>query len=197
MLYNKSKRIKRTFKQFIERLKLFDQTQVANFIEQQPRPKKILWRRVPDNLNRATMGEFNSLSMVKNEMDMLADTTIELLHIPRWQQPIWRFLVVRIDYKKACGWINFITNEAKRINKLWESIKVEPEDDDVKAGVRQLNFGLFGMIDAYARRMGITNHDDVLKVGWITIWQCSKIDNEMIKFERRRRKVQQDKYKKK
>lgn len=197
MLYNKSKRIKRTFKQFIERLKLFDQTQVAKFIEQQPRPKKILWKDVPENLNRATMGEINAISLVKDELKMLTETTIDILHIPKWQQPIWRYLVVRINYDKACGWINFITKESKRINKLWESIKVTPEEDDIKAGVGQLNFGLFGMIDAFAKRMGITNHDDVLKVGWITIWQCSKIDNEMIKFERRRRKVQQDKYKKK
>jgi hypothetical protein len=59
----------------------------------------------------------------------------------------------------------------------------------MRAGIDRLNFGVFGLIDWYARRMGITDHDEVLKVPVLRVYQCLKMDKEQQEYENRLAKV--------
>lgn len=95
------------------------------------------------------------------------------------------------------GVINFVRSELDRINKLFASIKVAHSPEEIAAGVENLNFGTFGVIDWYAKRMGITNQDEVYSVAWIRIYTCMKNDNEKAEYEQRLNKQYVEKAKRK
>ena len=60
---------------------------------------------------------------------------------------------------------------------------------DKQAGVEQLNFGFFSIIDAYAQRQHISDQDEVLKVQWMKVWQSLLKDAETYKYQRRKDKL--------
>ena len=68
-------------------------------------------------------------------------------------------------------------------------------DDEIAAGVNDLDSGPFGLVDWYARRMGYKDHDEVLRVPWLRVWQTMKIDADRDDYERRLRDVINAKYK--
>ena len=57
--------------------------------------------------------------------------------------------------------------------------------EEVAAGVHDLDFGSFGVLDWYAKRMGIANQNDVRDIAWVRIYQCMKNDHEQQLYERR------------
>ena len=61
----------------------------------------------------------------------------------------------------------------------------KPTAKEKQAGVEKLQFGLFGILDWYAKRMGITDHDDVLTVPWLRIYKCMDMDNKVEQYQRR------------
>lgn len=79
--------------------------------------------------------------------------------------------------------------ELERIAKLFNAIEYKPSPDEVKAGIKNINHGAFGMIDWYAKRMGIKDHDEVAELSWVRIYECLKIDFDNNMFEKRYRKV--------
>lgn len=80
-------------------------------------------------------------------------------------------------------------DELERITKLFKAIEYKPTADEIKAGINTISHGFFGTVDWYARRMGITNHDEVVELKWTRIYECLKIDFYNNKFERNYRKV--------
>lgn len=80
-------------------------------------------------------------------------------------------------------------DELERITNLFKTIEYKPTADEVKAGINTISHGFFGTVDWYARRMGITNHDEVVELKWTRIYQCLNIDYHNNKFERNYRKV--------
>jgi len=44
--------------------------------------------------------------------------------------------------------------------------------------VDKLSFGLFGLVDYYATRMGITDHEQVESVPWVRVYKCLDMDAE-------------------
>lgn len=87
------------------------------------------------------------------------------------------------------GTVNMIQREMERIGKLFQSLNGEKTSEEVSAGVDRLNFGAFGIVDWYAKRMGIIDHEDVFATPWARIFQCLKIDHENNEFEKRYRKI--------
>lgn len=94
---------------------------------------------------------------------------------------------------KILGVVSMVTRELQRINKLFDTLGGSLSSEAIQAGAKNLNFGIFGIIDAYALRMGITNHDEAFNTPWARVFQCLKIDNEKAKFEDRLRKIYQNK----
>lgn len=93
------------------------------------------------------------------------------------------------------GFVNFCRAELERINKLFEAVAPTHTSEEIAAGIEDLNFGTFGVIDWYARRMGITNQDEVYSVAWVRIYTCMKNDNEQSEYEKRLNKQYLNKYK--
>ena len=50
------------------------------------------------------------------------------------------------------------------------------------------------MIDWYALRMGITDHEEVMRVPWMRVYQCLSMDNQKQEFEKRLSEVYNDEH---
>lgn len=88
--------------------------------------------------------------------------------------------------------VGWVSGEVERINKIFESTNTKPTAREKKAGIEQLNFGLFGMLDWYAKRMGIQDHDQVLSTPWLRIYKCIDMDNKRNQYERRYQEIMND-----
>lgn len=99
--------------------------------------------------------------------------------------------------KDVLGIVNMIQAEMERIGKLFSGLKSEKTSEELSAGIDRLNFGTFGIVDWYAKRMGIIDHEEVMNTPWARIYQCMKIDFENNEFEKRYRRVIERRYKKK
>ena len=91
-----------------------------------------------------------------------------------------------MEVVRFVGWV---VSEVERINKLFDKIQAKPTAKEQRAGVERLDFGLFGMIDWYARRMGIQNHDEVFQVPWARIYKCMDMDAKTRDYERRLQEI--------
>lgn len=164
----------RTYKT-LRRLGLITQ-ESEDRLQEAPRPDRLCGKAIPQDLNDLTMGQLADIMSLKK------DDEIEAVHI-----------VTGIDTKlldkepalKVIGLVNFIQSELQRISELFKQLKPHYTKEERQAGVEDLDFGIFGTIDWYAQRMGITNHDEVLRVPWLHIWQCSLIDKERHEYQQR------------
>jgi hypothetical protein len=86
---------------------------------------------------------------------------------------------------EVVAFLSWIGRQVKRINRLFEQVQTKPTAKEKQAGVDNLQFGLFGILDWYAKRMGITNHDEVLAVPWLRIYKCMEMDNKVEQYQRR------------
>lgn len=149
-------------------------------LKEAPRPEKICGRVVPQDLNALTMDQLTDL------MDVKPGAEINAVRV-----------ILGIDPKdldkepavRVVGLVNFIQSELERITELFKQLKPHYTSQERQAGVEDLSFGIFGTIDWYARRMGFTDHDEVLKVQWIKIYECARIDKENFEYERRYRDI--------
>ena len=149
-------------------------------LNEAPRPAKLCGKAIPESLNDLTMGQLTDI------MSLEKGKEIEAVRI-----------IADIDTKAldrepavaVVGLINFIQSELHRIADLFKQLKPHYTKEERQAGVEDLDFGIFGTIDWYAQRMGITNHDDVLRVPWLHIWQCSLIDKERHEYQERYQKA--------
>ena len=144
-----------------------------------PRPAMAAGRPVPENLNTITYGQLDDLSRVSQEADPAVAVFRILLGI---ENPVEVYGMPAVD---VFGFLNFVRGEVERINKLFDSIAPTRSSEEIAAGVDKLKFGTFGVIDWYARRMGITNQDEVYSVAWVRIYTCMKNDNEQREYEKR------------
>ena len=86
--------------------------------------------------------------------------------------------VENVSAEEFFGFGYWILAELERISKLFERIKSIPTDEELQAGIESLNFGFFGTLDWYCKRMGITDHSDAEKVPWIRLYKCMEIDSK-------------------
>ena len=153
------------------------QKEDAEILSRQPRPDILCGESVPKNLNGLSYGQLDDLRNVNPEDDVACQLARVIFEksLDLYDE----------DVNKVFGFINFCTNELKRINKLFESIQPKHTSEEIAAGVENLNFGSFGVLDWYAKRMGIINQNDVRSVAWVRIFTCMKNDHMQQEFERR------------
>ncbi len=161
-------------------------------IRQIPCPKRIAWHRAPKDLNGITLAQLIALWSIPDERSILSDSLAAVFGYHerprRCARKEWRMRrrARRVRIGKAAGWCNFIQAELLRIKEMWSRCDIPIDALDRQAGADRLNFGFFSIIDAYAQRQGIIDHDDVLKVKWIKVWQSLLKDAETYQFKKRR-----------
>ncbi|EGK04673.1 hypothetical protein [Dysgonomonas mossii] len=97
--------------------------------------------------------------------------------------------IISLSAFDCLGFALYAKNEISRITNLFKDIEYKPTAEEERAGIKKLSHGFFGTIDWYARRMGISNHDEVVELNWMRIYQCLKIDSDNNIFEKRYRQI--------
>lgn len=149
-------------------------------LKKAPCPATLCGKPVPKNLNELTMDQLTDL------MSINADTELDTFRVILGIDPRQLAKQPAVD---VVGTANFFQKELEKITDLFDQLKPHYSKEEREAGIEQLNHGIFGTIDWYARRMGISDHDEVLKVQWIKVWQCAKIDKENNEYDKRYREV--------
>ena len=144
----------------------------------QPCPSFLCGVEVPKNLNALSYGTLDDLRSATATEDPISECVRILLGVGSVE-------LMGADVNDVFGFLSFVKEELERINKLFRDIKQTYSKEEEAAGIRDLDFGSFGVLDWYARRMGITNQNDVRNVAWVRIYQCMKNDNMQSEFERR------------
>lgn len=180
---------KHTLRELFALMPVINQEKFTASLENVRRPKKLCGKDTPENLNGLSYGKFCALSYASRKPE---ETIFEICRI---LLDIDKAKLMQAPADDVFGFIRFVGDEVKRINKLFTDISIEPTQEQIQAGANNLNFGAFGTLDWYARRMGITNHDEVMALPWERIYQCMKIDNDTQMYERRLNKVFEQKAK--
>ena len=154
------------------------------------RPQRVGRHLTPENLNELTIGQLIDLSSAGEGMSLFYNICGVILGMSEAETNKAR----AVDVVRFVGWV---TGEVQKINKLFESASGQPTEVERRAGIEQLQFGLFGMLDYYALRMGIKDHDEVLGVKWMRVYKCIDIDNKKNLFQRRLQEVMTNEYRRK
>ena len=150
-----------------------------------PPPKKFCKKDVPDTLQMVTFGVLTQLQQAAQDNDYLK-TCCKLVSVLTGVDE--KIVASRKAYD-VLGIVNMVQSEMERIGKLFQSLNTDKTSDEQAAGIERLNFGAFGIVDWYAQRMGIVDHEEVFNTPWARIFQCMKIDHEQGEFEKRYRKI--------
>ena len=153
-----------------------------NKLELKGRPSSILKKTVPPDLDYLTFGELGKIQSIKTVEDMLFVPIKIILDIDKEK-------VLNCKAFDVIRFMLFVKKELERIGKLFSEIKYKPSAEEIQAGINQIDNGIFGIMDWYARRMGIINHEYIENISWLIIYKCMAIDNTNAKFEKKLREI--------
>ena len=145
-------------------------------LKSRPKPLKIAGKKVPENIDLIQWAQFTELSTAEPN-DVFAPFRI-ILNLKEKD-------LINSKIFDIFGFLIFIKNEIERYAALFEKIKHKPTPEEIQAGIDKLNFGLFGTLDWYARRMGFTDHADAEKTPIVRIYKCLEIDSKTANFQKR------------
>lgn len=178
-----------SFKDWLAVALMSEQTAMLG-METMTRPEEVGGVSTPENLESMTIGQMLDLSRLTDGRQMFYKVCEILLGLDVKQTANAR----AVDVVRFVGWV---LGRVKEINGLFEKTKGNPSPEEVRAGVLRLHFGVFGMIDWYAQRMGITDHEAVMSVPWIRIYRCLDMDNKTNEYQKRLAKIREDEYRRK
>lgn len=163
-----------------------EKDKLMKYVGELDKPLAVCGVPVPESLNDITFGKLSELMNINDANDLIMVTCRVLLGLDAET-------IMRADAFDVMGFVMFVSREVERIGKLFASTNVEPSPEEVRAGIRELNFGMFGLVDYFAKRMGITDHEQVMSFPWVRIYKCLEIDSKNTAYERRLRKVYAEK----
>lgn len=149
------------------------------------RPEYVGDKPTPKSLGGLTIGQLIDLSKLTDSSESIYTITETILGLKRADIDRAR----AVDVVRFVGWVS---SEVEKINKLFETTEKDIKTTDIekRAGIETLRFGLFGMLDWYAVRMGISDHDAVLQTPWLRIYKCMDMDNKRRAYEMRLQHIQ-------
>ena len=185
MFWRRNKKSKQRGYTYYEFMTLFPycteerKRELLAILETEPCPMFINGKEVPKNLNGVSYGLLDDLhSDAEMGQDPIRTCLKTLMGFSDRE-------IMDLPIETVYGFHNFVTSELERINNLFSEIKVNYSSEEISAGVYDLNFGSFGVLDWYAKRMGMTNQNDVRDVAWVRIYTCMLQDTERNNYERR------------
>lgn len=146
------------------------------------KPSHVKGRSVPETLQELTIGDIFALQSIKTEREAILIPCKVILDM---DEPD----VMKAKASEVFGFIKWVADEMGKINKLFERTRIPPTAEEKQAGVENLNFGAFGVLDWYAQRMGFLDHEAVEHVPWIRVYKCLEMDAQRTLYERRLRDV--------
>jgi hypothetical protein len=142
------------------------------------KPPSIAGKKTPDDLNDLLFGQLAKLQTIKNISDFLLSPAEIIIGLKRNRlMDCLAFDVI--------GFMLFVRNEIVRIGKLFDAIRYRPGSEELQAGIDKIDGGLFGVMDWYARRMGMKTHEEAENTKWIFIYNCLKIDSDNARYQKK------------
>lgn len=169
-----------TVKEFMTLGKL--RPDISTRLEILKKPYSVCKVKTPATLNDLSIGDLMQLQSITTDSDFIFTPGMVVLNLTERK-------LLNADSEEVLGFSYWVAKEMKRINKLFASTSVPPTPEERQAGADSLNFGMFGLLDYYAQRMGITDHEEVERVPWIRVYKCLDMDAERTRFERRLRTI--------
>lgn len=155
---------------------------VRGEIEALPKPRFIDNKKVPDDLNDITFGQFIRLQSICEPMELIFIPCRELFNMTDQE-------ILKCKASDILGFSIWVVKEIAKIGKMFASTEIKPTKEELMAGVDHLQFGIFGLIDYYATRMGITDHEQVEFVPWVRVYKCIDIDSKRAAYQRRLQRI--------
>ena len=146
-------------------------------------PATFLGKEAPQSLNHLTLEGLCRLQDAKGLAGVFEAIGAVLFGLTPEQ-------VLKLPAVPMFGIGNMVARELQRIAELFALLHRELTAAEIMAGAEKLNFGIFGLADWYARRMGITNHDDVFRTPWTRIYQCKLNDHRMEEYTEKLHRIQ-------
>ena len=157
-------------------------------LRQVERPLMMGHHVLPPSLDGLTLEQLSRFWAVTCTADLMIVTGEVLLG---WSKR----KVLRSPALPMIGLCNWVSAELTRICALWEQARLPRTSEEMQAGFDRLSFGVFGIADWYARRMGMHNHDEAFATPWPRIWQCLMNDTEEAAYARRLNEIYTNKHK--
>lgn len=157
----------------------------VNALKEVACPAEIKGIKTPQSLDDLTLGQLIQLETIAAEKGVFAAIAVVLLG----KDAEWAMSAPALE---MLGLRNMVVSEQDRIAALFASLSREHTAAEIMAGVEQLSFGMFGLADWYAKRMGIHDHDDAFNTPWVRIWQCRKNDIEEAEYHKRLQKIESE-----
>lgn len=177
---------------FAEWLRLLPYANYDNDIDfgKLTRPESVGGHEVMKNLNVITFGQLCQLQELKKVEDMFIGVPKILLNMTTEE-------VMRSDATDVVRLSAWVAREVKRISDLFGKLNKKPTAEEQQAGIEEMKFGMFGIVDWYAQRMHIADHEQVMSIAWVRIYECMRMDNIKAQFMERLNKIYNEKMKRK
>ena len=155
----------------------------VNALKEVACPASIGHKDAPQDLNDITLGQLIQLESIGAEKGIFA----AIAEVLFGKDAEWAMHAPALE---MLGLRNMVVKEQDRIAALFASLAREHTAAEAAAGIEKLDFGMFGLADWYARRMGISDHDEAFNTPWLRIWQCRKNDMEEAEYRERLHRIQ-------
>lgn len=177
--------LKMSVYQFLNLAVCYDMQEFIDQCKEIEMPEKIGKIKVPQDLNEITYGQRIDLSEIDGNNFIIHPLKV-LCNVDERQ-------LMRMNVCDVIRFSFMVVSELDRLNKRDEKyLKYDPEPEEIKAGAKKNDNGLFGIIDTIARRMNIS-HDDVLMLSQQKVFMMLKIDLDNYNYSKRLRKAYHDK----
>ncbi|MDH6354531.1 hypothetical protein M2132_000859 [Dysgonomonas sp. PH5-45] len=179
---------KTSYKDFLLMVEIFhlgdkELTEIFERVKDHPLPQEF-----DVDFDSLVFGQLCQLQQMKTVGDLFVNSFYILLKMPEAE-------LMQHTAADCLRFIWHVKTQLERITELFSAIHYKPSPEEVRAGIEKMNHGFFGTADWYARRMGITDHEEVFQTNWMRIYKAMKIDFENNRFEQNYRKVIEQKNK--
>lgn len=168
-----------TVSEFVELSMFYDTEPFLNECKQLELPKQWI-----QNLNEITYG--NRIDLTELNSVNFIDLPLKVLHN-----------ISDISNLNAAEVLRFSIMVANGMNELnardEKYLAYEPEEAELKAGIKKMNHGVFGVIDTIAKRCPQYTHEDILNLSQQKVFMMLKIDIDNANFAKRLRKLMSEK----
>jgi len=159
-------------------------------LEELSRPYSVGGHRVPETLDGLTIGQLLTLSEMRDGAELFYVVCEVVLGMTKAE-------TAESDAVEVVRFVGWVVGQVKKINGLFEKTTTKPDDKEIKAGIRELKFGMFGLLDWYAQRMGIADHHEVEDVSWLIVYKCLDMDTKRQQYNKRLQEVIANDYRRK
>lgn len=159
-----------------------DRDAVIEALKRSGKPEKVGKHATNVDMNAITYGELVTLQTMSNDSELMTTPCKLLLGMSEDE-------IFASPFSEVLSFSFWVATEVERINKLFAKTHVPPTSEELQAGCDKMNFGAFGIIDWFARRMGISNHEEVERVPWARIYKCLEMQQAETIYQRKLQKL--------